>query len=107
MADDNYNNSLVFLRRDRRGRELVCIVNFAPVAHEDYRFGVPEKAVYKEVFNTDAPQWGGSGVTNPEPIVTEWIPSHQQAQSIAVRVPPLGAVILQGKGRLTKQMGGR
>ncbi len=107
VADDNYNNVLVFRRTDRSGKSLIAVINFSPVAVEGYRFGVPPKARYEEVFNTDDARWGGSGVTNPEPIETEFIPAHQQAQSIAVRVPPLGAVILQGKGKLTKQVSGR
>ena len=107
VADDNYNNVLVFRRTDRSGKSLIAVINFSPVAVEGYRFGVPPKARYEEVFNTDDARWGGSGVTNPESIETEFIPAHQQAQSIAVRVPPLGAVILQGKGKLTKQVNGR
>ena len=107
VADDNCNNVLVFRRTARDGKSLVLAVNFSPVALEGYRFGVPPKARYEEVFNTDDVQWGGSGVTNPEPIETEFIPSHQQAQSIALRIPPLGAVILQGKGKLTKHTDGR
>ena len=107
VADDNYNNVLVFRRTDRSGKSLIAVINFSPVAVDGYRFGVPPKARYEEVFNTDDARWGGSGVTNPEPIETEFIPAHQQAQSIAVRVPPLGAVLLQGKGKLTKQVSGR
>ena len=107
VADDNSNNVLVFRRTARDGKSLVLAVNFSPVVLEGYRFGVPPKAWYEEVFNTDDVQWGGSGVTNPEPIETELIPSHQQAQSIALRIPPLGAVILQGKGKLTKHTDGR
>ena len=107
VADDNHNNVLVFRRTDRSGKSLIAVINFSPVAVEGYRFGVPPKARYEEVFNTDDARWGGSGVTNPEPIETEFIPAHQQAQSIAVRVPPLGAVLLQGKGKLTKQVNGR
>ena len=107
VADDNSNNVLVFRRTARDGKSLVLAVNFSPVALEGYRFGVPPKARYEEVFNTDDVQWGGSGVINPEPIETELIPSHQQAQSIALRIPPLGAVILQGKGKLTKHTDGR
>ena len=107
VADDNYNNVLVFRRTDRSGKSLVAVINFSPVAVEGYRFAVPPKARYEELFNTDEERWGGSGVTNPQPIKTECIPSHQQAQSIAVRVPPLGAVILQGKGKLIKPLDGR
>ena len=107
VADDNCNNVLVFRRIARDGRSLIAVINFSPVALEGYRFGVPPKARYEEVFNTDDAQWGGSGVTNPEPVVTEAIRSHQEEQSIAVRVPPLGAVILQGKGKYVRPTGGR
>ena len=90
VADDNYNNVLVFRRTDRSGKSLVAVINFSPVAVEGYRFGVPPKARYEELFNTDEERWGGSGVTNPQPIKTECIPSHQQAQSIAVRAAGRG-----------------
>ncbi|NLU24165.1 MAG: 1,4-alpha-glucan branching protein GlgB [Clostridiales bacterium] len=103
VADDNHNNVLVLERRDRAGKALILAVNFSPVTFEDYRFGVPPKAVYEEVFNTDQPCYGGSGVSNDAPIPTERIASHGKECSISVRIPPLGAVILKGKGRLSKK----
>ena len=99
MADDNNNIVLAFLRLDYKGHELICVVNFSPEAHEGYRFGVPGKLFYEEVFNTDAAAWGGSGVCNTGPIPVEDIPSHGRDKSIALRVPPLGAVFLQGRVR--------
>ena len=99
VADDNHNNVLAFLRRDNKGHELICVVNFSPEAHEGYRFGVPGKLFYEEVFNTDDAAWGGSGVCNTGPIPVEDIPSHGRDKSIALRVPPLGAVFLQGRVR--------
>ena len=101
VADDNRNNVLVFQRRDRAGKALVLAVNFSPVAFEDYRFGVaPKAACYEEVFNTDSVCYGGSGWGNDGAIPTEWIPSHGKPCSVSVRIPPLGAVFLRGKGRL-------
>lgn len=101
VADDNSNNIIVFLRRSRSGKELILAVNFSPVAHSEYRFGVPPKASYEEVFNTDETCWGGSGMVNT-PVETERIPSHGYDQSISIKIPPLGAVILQGKGRMKR-----
>ena len=95
VADDTHNNVIVFLRRDRKGKELLCAVNFAPSVWEDYRFGVPEARGYQEVFNTDELRWGGSGMTNEGIIPVEDTPSHGYGQSIAVRIPPLGAIILE------------
>ena len=105
VADDNHNNVLVFLRRDKSGRDLICVVNFSPVALEEYRFGVPDRAAYEEVFNTDALCWGGSGVCNEGDIPVETIASHGRETSVSVRVPPLGALYLQGKSRINRKKG--
>ena len=105
VPDDSSNNILVFLRRDRKGRELICAVNFSPVAREEYRFGVPKRAEYREVFNTDDVRWGGSGIVNEKPIPVEAAPSHGRETSIRVRIPPLGAVYLQGRGAFKQKKG--
>ncbi|MGM9618955.1 MAG: 1,4-alpha-glucan branching protein GlgB [Oscillospiraceae bacterium] len=99
VADDNHNNIVVFLRRDKKGHELLCAVNFSPEPQEDYRFGVPPKKQWQEVFNTDDVRYGGSGVLNASPVLTERVPSHNLEQSISLRIPPLGAVFLRGSGR--------
>ena len=109
VADDNRNNVLVFLRRDRKGHELICAVNFAPMSWENYRFGVPDKAAYQVLFNTDDACWGGSGCAAPADteLAVEAIPSHGKDQSLSLTIPPLGAVILRGHGkRKHKRTGG-
>ena len=102
VADDNSNNVIVFLRRDRSGNELVAAVNFSPNAYEGYRFGVPEKRQYAEVFNTDDAAYGGSGGHCNGIVKTERIPSHGKDCSVALKLPPYGAVFLRGEGRLPK-----
>lgn len=99
VADDNQNNVAVFLRRDKAGREVVCAVNFSPNTYENYRFGVNDKARYREIFNTDDPAYGGSGVSNETAIAVEQVPSHGKLQSIAIRIPPFGAVFFRGEAR--------
>ncbi len=101
-VDDYQRNVLAFVRRDRAGKELVFLVNFSTEPWEGYRLGVPPKGAYHELFNTDDLRWGGSGVINTEPMKPEWEGVHDQPCSIKLRVPPLGAVVLQGKGRLAK-----
>ena len=54
VPDDNHNNVVVFLRRDRKGRELIAAVNFSPVAQGEYRFGVPPKKRYREWIPADS-----------------------------------------------------
>ena len=99
VADDNCNNVVVFVRRDREGRELIAAVNFSPVGQAEYRFGVPPKKTYREVFTTDLTAYGGTGDwCNEEPIETEGIPSHGKPCSLCVKIPPLGAAFFSGEG---------
>ena len=99
VPDDNHNNVVVFLRRDRKGRELIAAVNFSPVAQGEYRFGVPPKKRYREVFTTDCAEYGGTGEWRNEKTVEVLpIPSHGREQSICVKLPPLGAAFFAGEG---------
>ena len=99
VPDDNHNNVVVFLRRDRKGRELIAAVNFSPVAQGEYRFGVPPKKRYREIFTTDCAEYGGTGEWRNEKTVEVLpIPSHGREQSICVKLPPLGAAFFAGEG---------
>ena len=100
VPDDNQNNVVVFLRRDKAGSELVCAINFNPNTYEDYRFGCPPVKEYLEVFNSDDVKYGGTGAVNAAPCKVEWKPSHGQESSVAIRIPPFGAVFLRGQGKL-------
>ena len=102
VSDDNRNNVAVFLRRDRKGRELLCAVNFSPNAYENYRVGVPARRRYVPVFNTDAAEYGGSGFGDAEPVAVEAIPSHGKETSAVLKLPPFGGIFLRGEGVFPK-----
>ena len=102
VPDDNQNNVVVFLRKDKKGRDLMCAVNFSPNTYENYRLGVPARRKYIPVFNTDAVEYGGAGFGDTEPVMVEKIPSHGKEQSAAIRIPAFGAVFLRGEGKLPK-----
>ena len=104
VADDNHNNVVVFLRRDREGRALIAAVNFSPVGQGEYRFGVPSKKHYREVFTTDRAEYGGTGEwRNEKTIEVLPIPSHGREQSLCVKLPPLGAAFFAGEGVRKKE----
>ncbi|GAA2399854.1 1,4-alpha-glucan branching enzyme [Streptomyces glaucosporus] len=91
-ADDNV---FAFLRFAADGTPLVAVSNFSPVVRHDYRLGVPEEVpAWREVLNTDAARYGGSGVGNPEPLKTDSVPAHGRPASIAPTLPPLATVWL-------------
>ncbi|MCL2562531.1 MAG: 1,4-alpha-glucan branching protein GlgB [Oscillospiraceae bacterium] len=92
--NDSEQNIIVFKRTDKAGKDLIVLLNFAPVTRSDYRIGVPKAGVYKEVFNSDDMQYGGCGHTNA-PVATEEIGMHGYGQSINLTVPPLSAVCFE------------
>lgn len=98
VPDDNHNNVVVFLRRDKKGRDLMCAVNFSPNTYTNYRMGVPPHRRYVPVFNTDDPTYGGDGFGDSEAVMVEAVPSHGKECSAAIRIPAFGAVFLRGEG---------
>ena len=64
-ANDSVNSILSFVRYDKAGNQKILIViNFTPVPRYNYRIGVPEDIRWKEILNSDATQYGGSGMGN-------------------------------------------
>ena len=98
-CDDNENSVISFIRKAEDPQDyIVAVCNFTPEVRHDYRIGVPDKGAYVEVFNSDAEEFGGSGVVNAGELVTEDVPWHDRAQSIRLTVPPLATVFFRLKG---------
>ena len=93
---------MVFLRKDSKGRDLMCAVNFSPNTYEGYRMGVPAHRRYVPVFNTDDPIYGGDGFGDTSPVPVEASPSPGREPSAAIRIPAFGAVFLRGEGTFPK-----
>jgi 1,4-alpha-glucan branching enzyme len=91
-ADDAARTTFSFVRRDGRGDELVCVTNFAAVPHGDYRLGFPAAGEWREVLNTDAEAYSGSGVGNLGGVTAVEEPLHGQPASATITVPPLATV---------------
>ena len=92
---DTAHNVVSFIRWDNSGNPLVCIVNFAGVAYEGYRVGLPQAGPWEEVLNTDRAEFGGSNVLNEGRLAAGNEARDGQEFSLALRIPPLGAVYLQ------------
>lgn len=94
-ANAEYNLA-TFVRRQRDGDDvLLYIGNFSPVPRQNYRVGVPARGVWREVLNTDATEYGGTGHGNFGAVETVPIPLHEQRHSITVTVPPLAGVFFR------------
>jgi 1,4-alpha-glucan branching enzyme len=93
-AGDTTGNVFSFVRYGATGA-LACVSNFSPVPHESYRIGVPYAGRWREILNTDADVYGGSGVGNAGEVYAEDRPSHGFGSSTTLRLPPLGTIWLK------------
>ena len=83
------------VRYDSKGNKIVAIFNFTPVPRYDYRVGLPDAGYWKEVLNSDAAIYGGSGMGNCGGVYTEDYAIHGFNQSARFTLPPLGCLILK------------
>ena len=95
-ANDNANSVLSFIRKSRASGDRVLIVlNCTPRPQPDYRIGVPAGGRWTELLNSDAPEYGGSGVTHPDGVLASDETWHGRPHSIVLTLPPLGIVMLR------------
>ena len=73
---------------------LACIANFSATPHTNYRVGLPFAGRWRELINTDAPVYGGSGIGNLGMVEAVPEPWHGKPASARLAVPPLGVLWL-------------
>ena len=87
---------LSFIRNGKFPSETILAVsNFTPVTRQRYRIGVPAAGFWREIFNSDATEYGGSGQGNQGGRQSEPIPCHGRKHSLNLTIPPLATVYLK------------
>lgn len=87
---------LVFVRRSKKSEEVLFVVcNFTPVVYEKFQIGVPFAGKYKEIFNSDAEEFGGNGNVNPRIKQSQKQKWEDRKDSITITVPPLGISVFR------------
>lgn len=96
--DDNENSVITFIRKGNKPAQNVLVVcNFTPALFKKYKVGVPAKLKLKEIFNSDAKHFGGSGVENNEQITSKKQAWNGRPYSVEITLPPLGITIFELK----------
>ena len=96
VVDDAAQSVFVWLRRGGPDDAPVVVAcNFTPEPRPAYRIGLPHAGVWREIFNSDAEVYGGSGLGNLGRVVAEAVPAHGLPASAEIMAPPLSAVYLQ------------
>jgi 1,4-alpha-glucan branching enzyme len=97
-ASDADANVACFLRFGAAGEVVACLANLSPVPRVGYQVGLPLAGPWREVVNTDATVYGGSGVGNLGGVVADGPAWHGLDYSAEVTLPPLGVVWLTPGG---------
>ncbi|MEW5874837.1 MAG: 1,4-alpha-glucan branching protein GlgB [Candidatus Zixiibacteriota bacterium] len=93
---DSDNSVVSLIRRgEAPDRGILAIANFTPVPRGNYRVGVPWAGYWHEVLNSDAREYGGSGIGNMGGVQSEDRESHGRPQSLVVTLPPLSVVFFR------------
>jgi 1,4-alpha-glucan branching enzyme len=94
VPDDREASVLAYLRLGApEDPPLIVIANFTPVPRDGYRIGAPRGGFWREILNSDADVYGGSGVGNRGGMQAEAVPHRGEAHSLVVTAPPLGIVV--------------
>ncbi len=92
---DHENSVLTFIRKGHDTKnDIIVACNFTPIPREQYRVGVHKAGPFKEIFNSDRKEYGGSGMKNDKLKVTK-TPWHGYDHSFEITIPPLSVVIFQ------------
>lgn len=95
-CNDIENSVLSFLRYSAdKSRQVLVVCNFTPVPRYPYRLGVPHRGFWKEILNSDAPIYGGSGQGNLGGVQSSPVGSHGFFNSISINLPPLGICVFR------------
>jgi len=95
ISNDDYKQSVIAFRRiDDNGNEIIAVCNFVPVERTDYKIGVPKKGRYKLIFNSDAIEFGGSGITQKS-YTSKHYSMHGFDDSISLTLAPLSVIYLK------------
>ncbi len=91
---DNQRQIVSFVRYDHAGNAVAVIANFAGHPHHGVRVGLPRDGVWREIFNSDAQEYGGSGVGNGGTVTTTSDGYNGFPHSAELTLPPLGVLFL-------------
>jgi 1,4-alpha-glucan branching enzyme len=92
---DTSNSVIAFERRDAHGTPLVCVFNFSGNTVDAYRLPLPSAGTWHEVINTDAAEFGGSGVGNYGRVQATEAAWGGRPASAELTLPPLAALYLR------------
>jgi 1,4-alpha-glucan branching enzyme len=91
---DHQNAVMTYIRKGNKPKDdIIVVCNFTQVVRQNYRIGVPRKGKLKELFNSDAGIYAGSGLSNPSKLAIEAFPYDGRDYSVELLLPPLSVTV--------------
>ncbi len=101
-CNDSEESVISFIRKGDAGDPVIlAVVNFTPVTRHNYHVGVPSGGYWREVLNSDAELYGGSGQGNLGGVDAAPVGAHGRYHSLTITLPPLGVVVFKQSGEAT------
>jgi 1,4-alpha-glucan branching enzyme len=94
-ASDHESSTLAYLRRSRSGETVLVVCNFTPVPRLGYRVGVPQQGFWRELANSDALVYAGSGMGNLGGTGSQPVAAHGRPHSLLLTLPPLATLVFK------------
>jgi 1,4-alpha-glucan branching enzyme len=93
---DSDDSTLSYLRRGRSGDDTIVVVcNFTPVPRQGFVIGVPRGGYWREILNSDATLYGGSGMGNAGGVEAAAVPAHGRPYRLQLTLPPLAIAVFR------------
>ena len=91
-SNDADKNIVSFIRRDKKGNEIIALVSFSGADNAGYWMGVNKRGKYRVVFNSDDKKYGGDGKLKKSVYTATKKPSHGKQYSVVIDVPKLSCI---------------
>jgi 1,4-alpha-glucan branching enzyme len=89
---------LAFVRKSADAPPVLVVTNFTPVPHRNFLVGIPVRGIWREILNSDAHEYGGSGWGNLGSVESVPVSAHGRTDSLNLSIPPLATMMLRWEG---------
>jgi len=89
---------LAYVRKSEHAPPVLIVCNFTPVPRTNFLLGIPVRGIWREILNSDARDYGGSGWGNLGSVVSVPVAAHGRTDSLNLNLPPLATIVLRWEG---------
>ncbi len=86
------------MRKSAAGAPVLVVTNFTPVPRRNFLLGVPQRGIWREILNSDAREYGGSGWGNLGGVESAPVGAHGRLDALNLNLPPLATIMLRWEG---------